>query len=459
MRPSRLRRAIVSDHVPRRAVLASIRSDEFLCWEPRPRPRGAGEGPPDVSAHARARAGRQKRGGPPRLRLHAQDGRALRARAQPSRGAARRRAGHAGQRRKIRRLPRHRKCERGASGFGPRSEGGVPERPSHAGASGAARERARRPRFRRRGGWRTRLCLGSPAGFPAFGTAARATRARPGSAPPRVRRRGRSAHHAVSQAGGRGVRARQRAGSHRPLDPGLPHRPLERGGEPPHRRRARVAGRSGAQDRPASHRGSDPVRKRRRRGRPQQVSRRPRRLRARRHGPRLSQPDRGGPCVRGERRARLRQRRRLRFHEARDRSAGASLVCAEDSGLGRGFTGDASSPGLEPAAPGVQKAARPEGKGRIDVRILLAAAAVLLVVVAGGTYWLLRGRPAARPATAGGPPPKGARRAGARRPSRTSSRKPRSFSTPERSTRRSPSSRSCPTRIRATTKRSFGSRR
>ena len=80
---------------------------------------------------------------------------------------------------------------------------------------------------------------------------------------------------------------------------------------------------------------------------------------------------------------------------------------AEDSGLGRGFTGDASSPGLEPAAPGVQKAARPEGKGRIDVRILLAAAAVLLVVVAGGAYWLLRGRPAARPATAGGPPPKG----------------------------------------------------
>ena len=132
---------------------------------------------------------------------------------------------------------------------------------------------------------------------------------------------------------------------------------------------------------------------------------------------------------------------------------------AEDSGVGRGFTGDASSPDLEPAATSVQKAARPGGKGRIDVRILLAAAAVLLVAVVGGTYWLLRGRAAARPATAGGPPPKGARRAGARRPSRTSSRKPRSFSTPERSTRRSPSSRSCPTRIRATTRRSFGSRR
>jgi tetratricopeptide (TPR) repeat protein len=79
---------------------------------------------------------------------------------------------------------------------------------------------------------------------------------------------------------------------------------------------------------------------------------------------------------------------------------------AEDSGLGRGFTGDASSPGLKPAAPGAQKAARPGGKRRIDVRILLAAAAVLLVAVAGGAYWLLRGSPAARPATAGGPPPK-----------------------------------------------------
>jgi tetratricopeptide (TPR) repeat protein len=64
--------------------------------------------------------------------------------------------------------------------------------------------------------------------------------------------------------------------------------------------------------------------------------------------------------------------------------------------------GDASSPGLEPAATSVQKAARPGGKGQIDVRILLAAAAVLLVAVVGGTYWLLRGRPAARPATADG---------------------------------------------------------
>jgi tetratricopeptide (TPR) repeat protein len=80
---------------------------------------------------------------------------------------------------------------------------------------------------------------------------------------------------------------------------------------------------------------------------------------------------------------------------------------AEDSGVRGGFTGDASSPGLEPAATGVQKAARPGGKGRIDVRILLAATAVLLVAVAGGAYWLLRSRPAARPATAGGPSPKG----------------------------------------------------
>jgi len=82
--------------------------------------------------------------------------------------------------------------------------------------------------------------------------------------------------------------------------------------------------------------------------------------------------------------------------------APASPSFVEDSGVGRGFTGDASSPGLEPAATSVQKAARPEGKGRIDVRILLAAAAVLLVAVVGGTYWLLRGRPAARPATADG---------------------------------------------------------
>ena len=53
---------------------------------------------------------------------------------------------------------------------------------------------------------------------------------------------------------------------------------------------------------------------------------------------------------------------------------------AEDSGIGRGFKADASSPGLESAATSAQKAARPGGKGRIDVRILLAAAAVLLVV-------------------------------------------------------------------------------
>lgn len=82
--------------------------------------------------------------------------------------------------------------------------------------------------------------------------------------------------------------------------------------------------------------------------------------------------------------------------------APASPSFVEDSGVGRGFTRDASSPGLEPAATSVQKAARPGGKGRIDVRILLAAAAVLLVAVVGGTYWLLRGRPAARPATADG---------------------------------------------------------
>jgi tetratricopeptide (TPR) repeat protein len=82
--------------------------------------------------------------------------------------------------------------------------------------------------------------------------------------------------------------------------------------------------------------------------------------------------------------------------------APASPSFVEDSGVGRGFTRDASSPGLEPATTSVQKAARPGGKGRIDVRILLAAAAVLLVAVVGGAYWLLRSRPAARPTTAGG---------------------------------------------------------
>ena len=80
---------------------------------------------------------------------------------------------------------------------------------------------------------------------------------------------------------------------------------------------------------------------------------------------------------------------------------------ADDSGVGRGFTEDASGSGLEPAATSAEKAARPGGKGRIDVRILLAAAAVLLVAIAGGAYWFLRVRPAARLATAGGPSSKG----------------------------------------------------
>ncbi len=76
---------------------------------------------------------------------------------------------------------------------------------------------------------------------------------------------------------------------------------------------------------------------------------------------------------------------------------------ADDSGIGRSLKADASSPGLEPAAPGGEKAARPGGKGRIDVRMLLAAAAVLLAIVAGGAYFFLRGKSAAGPATAGGP--------------------------------------------------------
>ena len=76
---------------------------------------------------------------------------------------------------------------------------------------------------------------------------------------------------------------------------------------------------------------------------------------------------------------------------------------AEDSGIGRGFKGDSSSPGAESAMSSSQKIARPGGRGRIDVRILLAAAAVLLAVAAGGAYWFLRGKSAARPAVAGGP--------------------------------------------------------
>ena len=80
---------------------------------------------------------------------------------------------------------------------------------------------------------------------------------------------------------------------------------------------------------------------------------------------------------------------------------------AEDSGVGRGFKGDAGSPDRESAMSSSQKIARPRGKGRIDVRVLLAAAAVLLAVVGGGAYWFLRGRSAARPGTAGGPPLKG----------------------------------------------------
>ncbi|MFI5120856.1 MAG: tetratricopeptide repeat protein, partial [Thermoanaerobaculia bacterium] len=78
---------------------------------------------------------------------------------------------------------------------------------------------------------------------------------------------------------------------------------------------------------------------------------------------------------------------------------------AEDSGVGRGFKGDASSPDRESAMSSSQKIARPAGKGRIDVRILLAAAAVLLLVAGGGAYWFLRGRPAVRPPAAGGSPP------------------------------------------------------
>ena len=80
---------------------------------------------------------------------------------------------------------------------------------------------------------------------------------------------------------------------------------------------------------------------------------------------------------------------------------------AEDSGIGRGFKGDSSSPGAESAMSSSQKIARPGGRGRIDVRILLAAAAVLLAVAAGGAYWFLRGKSAARPAVSGGPSQKG----------------------------------------------------
>lgn len=80
---------------------------------------------------------------------------------------------------------------------------------------------------------------------------------------------------------------------------------------------------------------------------------------------------------------------------------------AEDSGIGHAFKAEASSPGAESPATSAQKAVRPGGRGRIDVRILLAAAAILLLVVGGGAYWLLRGRSSSRPGAAGGPSAKG----------------------------------------------------
>jgi tetratricopeptide (TPR) repeat protein len=78
---------------------------------------------------------------------------------------------------------------------------------------------------------------------------------------------------------------------------------------------------------------------------------------------------------------------------------------AEDSGIGRSLKGDAGSRGLESEESSSPAVAPPGGKGRIDVRILLAAAVVLLVAVGGGTYWFLR-KPAARPANTGGLPSK-----------------------------------------------------
>lgn len=90
---------------------------------------------------------------------------------------------------------------------------------------------------------------------------------------------------------------------------------------------------------------------------------------------------------------------------------------AEDSGVGRGFRADAGGSGLESAMESSQKVGRPAGKGRIDVRVLLAAAAVLLIVAAGGIFWLLRGRSAARPAIAGGPSPRGGAPGGPMAPS------------------------------------------
>ncbi len=87
--------------------------------------------------------------------------------------------------------------------------------------------------------------------------------------------------------------------------------------------------------------------------------------------------------------------------------APAPPAFAEDSGVGRRSEGDATDAGLEPAATSGPREAGRGGKGRIDVRILLAAAGVLLLVAAGGAYWLLRGRPSAGPAAAAGPSPKG----------------------------------------------------
>src|ERR1017187_9995315 len=368
----------------------------------------------------------------------------------------RRHAGHAGQHREIRRLPRRRKRGRGASGFGPRPAGCVPGRPGHAGASGAARERARRPRLRRRGRRRVRLrpSRGSSVGYRPQSRRAR----RAGRRPVRARARRPAHEHASRGAGRRGYDSRSCLGSPAGFPPSGP--PLAQPAP------AQVAPRpaSGVQADPRItqflKQGDEALA----RGNAQKAidlwsrvflidlsnEEASRRIDAAREsqadaarkidvlltegvtqyesgdlvGARnkfldvlaVSEPDATAPGYLNQIEAALASAESAAPVSAstgdsdfmkHEIEAPAPPSFADDSGVGRGFTEDASGSGLEPAATSAEKAARPGGKGRIDVRILLAAAAVLLVAIAGGAYWFLRVRPAARLATAGGPSSKG----------------------------------------------------
>ena len=117
------------------------------------------------------------------------------------------------------------------------------------------------------------------------------------------------------------------------------------------------------------------------------------------------------------RRARLRQRRGFRFHEARDRGAGASLVCG---GLGRGARLHGGRGQPPTSSPRRRASRRPPGR---DARAGSTCASssrrrpFFSWRPPAAAYWLLRGRVAARPAAAGGPPPKGGAPGGRAMPS------------------------------------------